>query len=97
MSRLIWTPEALQDVHRCYRFLAPKNPLAAARAVSAIREGMLIIAEHPGAGRPVDGMDPEFREWPFAFGDSGYLALYRLDGEHAVVVAIRHQREAGYS
>ena len=97
MSRLIWTPEALQDVHRCYRFLAPKHPSAASRAVSAIREGMQIIAEHPGAGRPVDGMDPEFREWPIAFGDSGYLVLYRLDGDRAVVLAIRHQREAGYS
>ena len=32
-------------------------------------------------------MDPEFQEWPIAFGDSGYLARCRLIGEHAVVLA----------
>ena len=94
---MIWAPESLQDVHRIYRFLAPKDPWSASRAVSAIREGMQIVAENSGAGRPVDGMDPEFREWPVALGDSGYLVLNRLDGDRAAVLAIRHKREAGYS
>lgn len=30
------------------------------------------------------------------FGDSGYIALYRYDGHTAVIVAVRHQKEAGY-
>jgi plasmid stabilization system protein ParE len=41
-------------------------------------------------------MDPEYREWPIAFGSSGYVALYHYEGETAIIVAIRHQREAGY-
>jgi len=41
-------------------------------------------------------MPPEFREWPIGFGDSGYLALYRLDGDDVVILAIRHMRESGY-
>jgi len=41
-------------------------------------------------------MDPEFCEWFINFGGSGYIALYRLDGATAVVLAVRHQREAGY-
>lgn len=96
MPQLIWTPQALQGVQRCHRFLAPKNPDAASRAVRAIREGMKIVAEHPGVGRPADKMDPEFREWLIPFGDSGYVVLYRVDGDLAVVLAVRHQREAGY-
>lgn len=96
MPRLIWTPEALRDIQNCYRFLAPKNPTAASNAVKAIREGMRIVIEHPGAGRPVERMDPEFREWLIGFGDSGYVVLYRLDGDSAVVLAVRHQKEAGY-
>lgn len=60
MPRLIWTPEALRDIQSCYRFLAPKNPAAASNAVRTIREGMRVVAEHPGAGRPVERMDPEF-------------------------------------
>lgn len=96
MSRLIWSPAALRDVQRLYRFLAEKNPDAARRAVKAIRDAMKIVALQPGIGRPAEEMDPEYREWLIDFGDSGYVALYRLDGDTAVVLAVRHQREAGY-
>ena len=41
-------------------------------------------------------MDPEFREWLIDFGDSGYVVLYRLEARVAVILAVRHQREAGY-
>jgi hypothetical protein len=41
-------------------------------------------------------MEPEYREWPIPFGSIGYLALYRFDGQTAIIVALRHQREAGY-
>lgn len=96
MPQLIWSPEALEDVQRLYRFLAEKNPDAAMRAASAIRDGMKIVADHPDVGRPVDDMDPEFQEWPISFGASGYVALYRLEKDVALVVAVRHQKEVGY-
>jgi plasmid stabilization system protein ParE len=96
VPQLIWSPEALADVQRLYRFLAEKSPDAARRAASAIRDGMQILADHPGAGRPVDDMDPEFQEWPINFGASGYVALYRLQQNAALVVAVRHQKEVGY-
>ncbi|MDK9708260.1 MAG: type II toxin-antitoxin system RelE/ParE family toxin [Desulforhopalus sp.] len=96
MSRLIWSPSALRDVQRLYRFLAEKNRDAARRAVQAIRTSVLIIAEHPEVGRPADEMDPRFREWLIDFSNSGYVVLYHYDGNEAVIVAVRHQREAGY-
>ena len=68
----------------------------AKRAARAIREGMRLIAAHPEAGRPAEGVGPEFRERWIAFGGSGHLALYRLDGPRAVVLALRHGREPGF-
>jgi plasmid stabilization system protein ParE len=97
MPQLIWSPAALRDIQRLYRFIAPKNPSAATRAVWAIREGMQIVAEHPEAGKPMENMAPEYREWLIGFGDSGYVAVYRLEGDLAVVLAVRHQRESGSS
>jgi len=41
-------------------------------------------------------MAPEFREWLIPFGGSGYIALYHFDGSRALILAVRHQREAGY-
>lgn len=96
MSRLIWSPAALVDVQRLYRFLALKNVEVARRAVKSIRDGVKVIGLQPGAGRPVPELDPAFREWLIDFGDSGYLALYHFDGETAVILAVRHQKEAGY-
>ena len=96
MPKLIWTPEALADVQRLYRFLTPKDRDAAQRAVQAIRNGVKILAHRPRVGRPVEDMEPEFREWPIEFGNSGYVVLYHFDGEAAVILAVRHQKEAGY-
>ena len=57
MPQLIWSPAALRDVERLYRFLADKNPDAARRAARSIREGMNILHDQPGVGRPVEDMD----------------------------------------
>ncbi len=96
MPHLIWTPRALGDVQRLYRFLAPKDGDAARRAVGAIRAGVQILARHPHIGRPLEDMDPEFREWPISFGSAGYVVLYHLDREEVALLAVRHQREAGF-
>lgn len=96
MPRVIWSPAALDDARRIYRFLAEKNLLAAKEAVKAIRQSVNILAQHPEVGRPVAEMEPEYREWPIPFGSGGYLALYRFDGQTALIVALRHQREVGY-
>jgi len=96
MPRLIWSPAALRDVQRLHRFLQEKNVDAASRAATAIRDGVKLLALQPGVGRPVEEMEPEFREWLIDFGVSGYIALYRFDGKTAVILAVRHQREVGY-
>jgi plasmid stabilization system protein ParE len=96
MPQLIWSPQALLDVQRLYQFLAPKNQDAAKRAVTAIRQSVKVLSLQPGMGRPVEGMDNEFRDWIIDFGDSGYVARYRLEAEKVIILAVRHQKEAGF-
>ena len=101
MAEVLWTPRALADVQRLHRFLAARNADAVRRAVATLRSSVRILTEQPAVGRPVDGMDPEFREWVIDFGDSGYVLIYRVESAglgdtRAVVLAVRHQREAGY-
>lgn len=38
----------------------------------------------------------EFRERIIPFGSSGYLVLYRYDGQIVAILAVRHGREAGW-
>ena len=96
MPRLIWTPAALADVHRLYRFLAEHDADATRRAAQAIRNGIKILARQPRIGRPVDDMDETYREWLIDFGNSGYAALYRIKDDVIAALAVRHRKEAGY-
>lgn len=96
MAQLIWSPQALLDVQRLYRLLALKNQDAAKRAVTVIRQDVKVLSLQPGMGRPVPDMDDEFRDWIIDFGDSGYVARYRLDAQYVIILAVRHQKEAGF-
>lgn len=86
----------MNDVARLHGFLAPKNRDAARRAARTIRQGVRLLARHPEIGRPVDGMEPEFREWFIPFGNGGYVVLYRHDDALVAILSVRHGREAGY-
>ena len=92
MSRLIWSPAALLDVQR---LLAPKNIDAAKRAVTAMRQGVRVLGQQSGIGRPIDEMPDAFREWIIDFGESGYVVRYRLDSNGVTILAVRHQKEVG--
>jgi plasmid stabilization system protein ParE len=96
MSRLIWSRPALPDVQNLYRFLAPKSLDAAKRAVKTIRLGVKALGQQPGIGRPIEDMPDEFREWIIDFGDSGYVARYRIDSDAVTILAVRHQKEVGF-
>ena len=95
MASLRYAPGALQDLERLVDFLAIQDPVAAAGTIGLIEQGLGILEAHPLVGRPVeDGR----RELVISRGRSGYVALYRyLPAQDRVnILAIRHQREAGF-
>ena len=96
MPQVIFTEGALRDLKRLRQFLRSKNPNAAKRAADAILRTIELLKQYPQAGRPVDEMEHYYRELLIDFGDGGYVALYRYDEGRAVILAIRHSREAGY-
>jgi len=97
VPRVIITQEAANGLERCRLFLVEKNPQAARRAGQAIERQFTLLETNPDIGRPLDDL-PELRELIVAFGESGYVALYRheLESDTAYVLAFRHQKEAGY-
>lgn len=96
MPRVIYSAQAVRDFERLRAFLQPKSASAARRAGEAILTGIEALETFPNMGRLVDGMPEDYREWLIEFGESGYVARYRLQGDTVVVLAIRHQKEAGY-
>jgi len=55
-----------------------------------------VLGLQPHIGRPVEDLPEEFREWVIDFGDSGYIARYRIDADAVTVLAVRHQKEVGF-
>lgn len=87
----------MRGLERCRGFLEAKAPEAARCAGHAIERQLLLLETTPDIGRPLSDL-PQLRELVIAFGDTGYVALYRYEpADGAVyVLAFRHQKEAGF-
>ena len=96
MPQVKFALAALGDLERLREFLRPRNSAAAKRAAVAITKAIQLLGQHPQIGRPAEEMDIEYRELPIDFGDSGYIALYRYEGDLVTVLSLRHQKEVGY-
>lgn len=96
MPQVIFAPGAVRDLQRLREFLRPKNPNAAKRAGESILQAVKVLGLQPQIGRPVADMPEPYREWLIDFGDTGYVARYRFDGDTVVILAVRHQKEVGY-
>jgi plasmid stabilization system protein ParE len=95
MMELVYTEQALQDLDRLGDFLLESDPNAAQATAGLIFEALDILINNPEIGRKVHLGQ---RELVISRGRTGYLALYRFlpHLQRVIVLAVRHQREAGY-
>lgn len=96
MPQVRFAPPAIRDLERLREFLRPKSPIAAKKAGEVIVKAVQVLGLQPQLGRPIEDMPDEFREWIIDFGDSGYVARYRIDTDAVTILAVRHQKEVGY-
>ena len=96
MARLIYSARALADLERLTDFLVETDPPAAPATIELIEEAVAVLRRHPLIGRPVE---TELTELVISRGRSGHVALYSFEQVYdaVLILAIRHQREAGYA
>ena len=95
MARLIYSKQVFVDFERLTDFLIEIDPVAAVNTVTLIEEAVSILERHPLISRPVS---TELRELIVSRGRTGHVVLYRFfpESDMVFILAIRHQREAGY-
>jgi addiction module RelE/StbE family toxin len=95
LVKIVYSQNAVNDLVRLTDFLIEADVKAASETVDLIEEAVSILDRHPLIGRSVD---EEIRELVISRGATGYVALYSFeDNKNAILIlAIRHQREAGY-
>jgi len=95
MARVQITARALADLERLFDFLEEHNPKLARERMLSVRRALELLADHPLLGRQAeDGR----RELILSRGRFGYVAKYRwVPAEDVILIlAVRHQLEAGY-
>ena len=95
MTRWLISADAAQDLEELVDFFRTHQADYAVETIDLILNALNILEQHPHMGRPVQN---QLRELIISRGKTGYVALYEYDeaADVVLVLAIRHQREAGY-
>ena len=100
MPRIELAPELAEDFDRILDDLASHEVESTAQRIGEIIAAVEVLAQNPLIGRPVGRpVANSKRELVVGRRSHGYVALYRYVPEidTVFVLAIRSQREAGYS
>jgi toxin ParE1/3/4 len=81
-----WQSSALSDLEAIQDYLLERNPPAALRLVSELREAAARLLEHPNRGRP--GRVPGTRE--LVVSGTTYLIPYRVRGQVIEILRVFH-------
>lgn len=95
MARISYAGQALAHLERISDFVTSSGA-DALETLDLIDEAVSILARHPFIGRQVE---EGLRELVISQGKTGYVALYSFEVEYdaILVLALRHQREAGWN
>jgi plasmid stabilization system protein ParE len=96
MSRIELAPEVGDDFDRIFDQLVQHDAVNAPARIREIIQAIAVLEQNPLIGRPVLA---DKRELVIGRHSHGYVALYRYLAEidTVFVLALRSQREAGYS
>jgi addiction module RelE/StbE family toxin len=94
LVRIVFAPQALDDLERLTDFLIENDKSAALLTIELIEEAVKILARHPLVGRLCD---THLRELVISRGKSGYIAIYSFEESKSTILinAVRHQKESG--
>lgn len=96
MARVRLAPDVIDDLDRIVAYLHRHEAVDAESRGDQIISALDVLADNPLIGRPAGG---DRRELLIGKDTRGYVALYRYLPviDTALVLAVRAQREGGYS
>jgi addiction module RelE/StbE family toxin len=95
MARISYSSRALADLEQISDFLSDQGLDAQLETLDLIDEAIALLGRHPLIGRRAEH---DMRELVISQGRTGYVALYshEVESDAILVLAVRHQREAGF-
>jgi plasmid stabilization system protein ParE len=91
--KVVWCPEASQDIETLFRALNTRNDWAASRLLRVIQMTTANLMSKPAIGRPMDDGSGR-REIVLRFGAGAYVIRYRLvDPTSLAIIRVSHVSE----
>jgi plasmid stabilization system protein ParE len=89
--KLVYSPQAVQDLVRLRQFIAEKDPVAAARVAAELVGRIEQLLNFPEMGRPVPQSPEPGAVRDFVFGS--YVVRYTVHPSALAILRIWHQLE----
>lgn len=86
MPRVIYSPQAEEDVRAIWRFIARDSRTHASRHIDSLNEKCRFLAENPGVGR----QQPELGDGIRSFPTGNYVGYYRTEPDGVKIARILH-------
>ncbi len=84
--RVVWSPEARQDLREIYLYLAADKPDAARALHKRIKQGVQLLRDNPHIGRP--GRVPGTRE--LVITGTSYIVPYQIREKRLELLRVYH-------
>ena len=84
--KVLWSPEARQDLREIYVYLAADNPDAARALQKRIKQSVALLRENPQIGRP--GRVPGTRE--LVVSGTSYIVPYQIWEKRLALLRVYH-------
>ena len=84
--KVIWSPEARQDLRDIYLYLATENPDASRALQERIKQGVQLLRDNPHIGRP--GRVSGTRE--LVISGTSYIVPYRIREKRLELLRVYH-------
>jgi len=84
--KVIWSPEARQDLSDIYLYLAAENPYAARTFQGRIKQSIRLLRDKPHIGR--SGRVPDTRE--LVISGTSYIVPYQIREQHLELPRVYH-------
>ena len=86
--KVTYTARAGRDFVRLREFIRKKNPYAAQKASSQLKQNIQALVDQPNMGTPVEELE-DFRE----LVARDYIVRYRVLSDEIVILNIWHEKE----
>ncbi|MDP8244821.1 MAG: type II toxin-antitoxin system RelE/ParE family toxin [Candidatus Hinthialibacter antarcticus] len=87
--KIVWSPEAVDDVESIYNFIARDSNAYAKSVVDKIIQTVKFIPDHPYAGRIVPEINQETVREKLVFS---YRLIYKISETEILIVTVLHDK-----